>query len=235
MDANATRAPSTTATGQEMKGAWLDLVAFGASLALAWALRWQTTDLVWSLWLSSLTVGYAMIVWKIFQPILFITNEARRNGMPVLGQAGFDAVFAVGGLVALAFMTVHFGGFHYIHSIFLNHFFPVTTAKGNPTLSTYLTVLGRYWYFIPVAALAERQAFRIAARKAPGQAEGTPAKGSKPANEGVLEAYKNVVRMHMLIFFFAFAHVAKLDNFITYAAVYAVYFFPWRLVFKPKA
>jgi hypothetical protein len=36
--------------------------------------------------------------------------------------------------------------------------------------------------------------------------------------------------MHGLIFFFAFAHFAKLDGFLVYSVVYAVYFFPWRLV-----
>ena len=44
--------------------------------------------------------------------------------------------------------------------------------------------------------------------------------------------YKNVIRMHLLIFFFAFAHFAKLESFWVYAAVYAVYFFPWRLLKK---
>jgi hypothetical protein len=47
---------------------------------------------------------------------------------------------------------------------------------------------------------------------------------------GMMAPYKNVVRMHLLIFFFAFAHFARLDNFGVYAVVYAVYFFPWRLL-----
>jgi hypothetical protein len=33
--------------------------------------------------------------------------------------------------------------------------------------------------------------------------------------------------MHGLIFFFAFAHFARLDNFAVYVVVYAVYFFLW--------
>lgn len=40
--------------------------------------------------------------------------------------------------------------------------------------------------------------------------------------------YKNVIRLRLLIFFFAAAHYAKLDELIVYAVVYAVYFFPWR-------
>jgi len=41
--------------------------------------------------------------------------------------------------------------------------------------------------------------------------------------------------MHMLIFFFFFAHFARLENYAVYAVVYAVYFFPWRLVRKPAS
>jgi len=39
--------------------------------------------------------------------------------------------------------------------------------------------------------------------------------------------YVNVVRMHLLIFFFAISHFLKMDSFIVYAVVYSVYFFPW--------
>jgi hypothetical protein len=41
--------------------------------------------------------------------------------------------------------------------------------------------------------------------------------------------------MHLLIFFFAFAHFARLESFAVYAVVYAVYFFPWRLVRRGAA
>ena len=49
------------------------------------------------------------------------------------------------------------------------------------------------------------------------------------------EPYRNVMRLHALIFFFAFAHFARLDNFVVYAVVYATYFFPWRLVRRSSA
>jgi len=219
--------------------AWPDLLAFGAGLAMAWHFDWQTTDLVWSLWLSSLLVGYAMIVWKIFGPAFRVVREARANGGSALAQAGLGAVFFGGGLFLLAFFTVHFGMFHYIHSVFLSQFFPITAHKGFPGAAVYVEVFRRYWYFVPVAALAERQAFKAPAApvpdtsvKAADVSRRLAAVGS--AGGGLMEPYKNVVRMHLLIFFFAFAHFAKLENFWVYSAVYAVYFFPWRLVRKDK-
>lgn len=96
-------------------GAWPDAVAFAFGLGLAWWQRWNTTDLVWSLWLS---------------------------------------------------------------------------------------------------AIARRKANTLDAP--------------------MMTPYRNVFRMHFLIFFFAFAHFAKLENFLVYAVVYAAYFFPWRLL-RPAA
>jgi hypothetical protein len=48
----------------------------------------------------------------------------------------------------------------------------------------------------------------------------------------MLAPYRNVMRMHFLIFFFAFAYFMHLDNFFVYTVVYAAYFFPWRLLTK---
>jgi hypothetical protein len=62
----------------------------------------------------------------------------------------------------------------------------------------------------------------IAARKA--------ANALMPGRSVMMLPYQKVVRMHLLIFFFAFAHAVGLDNFAVYAVVYAVYFFPWRLL-----
>jgi hypothetical protein len=40
--------------------AWPAALAFAGGLAVAWFADWETTDLVWSLWLSSLVVGYSI-------------------------------------------------------------------------------------------------------------------------------------------------------------------------------
>ena len=48
-----------------------------------------------------------------------------------------------------------------------------------------------------------------------------------PMKDAMSRPYVNVIRMHLLIFFFAFCHALKLDNFLVYAVVYSVYFFPW--------
>ncbi|HRI82109.1 MAG TPA: DUF6498-containing protein [Opitutaceae bacterium] len=226
--------------------AWWDALAFAIGLGLAWFLRWETTDLVWSLWLSSLVVGYATIVWTITRGLREFATRATADKTPgrTAGKAVVGGALLFGALFMLAFFTVHFGGFHFGHSVFLNSFFPVqgdgSSSGGWPGWETYTEIVQRYWVFLPAAFIAERAGFRstpavkddgavtaeaIAARKA----RQTFGDGS-----GLMAPYKNVMRMHLLIFFFAGAHVAKADNFLVYAVVYAVYFFPWRLLQRPK-
>jgi hypothetical protein len=79
------------------------------------------------------------------------------------------------------------------------------------------------------AAIAERgslvKAWRGATKNEPGRDKPHPM--AKPAFDPG-GAYVNVIRMHLLIFFFAGASFAGLESFVVYAVVYAVYFFPWR-------
>ena len=198
------------ASGGGWLTAWPDALAFAAGLAVAWFAGWNTTDLVWSLWLASLVVGYAMIVWMIF---------SRVNSPALL----------LGGLFLLAFFTVHFGMFHFVHSVFLSLFFPVGERDdGFANAAHYGEVVRRYWMFLPVAALAERAHFR----RPPPAATAKEAFGAftDKKSSAMMAPYKNVIRLHLLIFFFAAAHFLRLDSFLIYAVVYAVYFFPWRLV-----
>lgn len=243
-------APDSAQTDGRWAGAWPDALAFAGGLGLAWYFQWETRDLVWSLWLSSLVIGYAMIVWSLFGPAVFIGSKAWEERATIRVGAGTPVALAGGamlvlGLFMLAFFTVHFGGFHFVHSVFLNSFFPVEpgVAKSFPGPALYWEVFQRYWWFLPAAAIAERAAFRFppAEPAAPADtavtAEAIAARKARNARAalsmvGMMAPYRNVIRLHLLIFFFAAAHFAKLDNFLVYAVVSAVYFFPWRLLKK---
>jgi len=189
-----------------------DLLALVYSLVLAWVLNWEVKDLVWGLWLSSLVVGYLTILLTIFGPMV---QTARKADSALVG-----GVAVAGGLFMLAFFTVHFGGFHFVHSVFLNAFFPVLNgqSKGFPGVASYLVVLKSYWPFVLGAAVSERLNLMRAVK------EMNP-----------MGPYKNVVRMHLLIFFFAGAAAAKLNSFIVYAVVLCVYFFPFKALFGNRA
>lgn len=224
--------------------AWLDGLAFAGGLALAWFGRWETADLVWSLWLSSLVVGYALIVWSLSENLREFAVNAARDRTPGLGWAKAGGGAVTGGvfLFGLGFYTLHFGGFHFVHSVFVNYFFPVhadaDVARGFPTLATYGEVARRYWLFVPLALLAERAAFRTRPAIVADTAV-TPdaiARRKRARWDAPLMApYKNVIRLHLLIFFFMAAYFLRFGNFAVYAVVYAAYFFPWRVLKKRPA
>jgi hypothetical protein len=218
--------------------AWPDALAFALGLGLAWWEGWHTTDLVWSLWLSSFCVGYAIIVVTIFRPVfqmIAASNQAltASTQRPAAGAVIVDTLVAGGGLFMLAFFTVHFGLFHYVHSMLLNAFFPIGKMRGFSALAIYAEVFRRYWPFVIITAVAERAVFRAPPPAPPDTAvtpEAIARRKAQLGGSGMMVAYKGVLRMHLLIFFFAFAHFVHLENFVVYAVVYFVYFFPWWLL-----
>lgn len=229
-----------------------DFAAFGAGLGTAYGLKWTTTDLVWSLWLCSLVLGYLTLLSAIAAGAwlgLFVIRQEvltwkQRGGLVLTGLAV--------GAFFLGFFSLHFCGFHAGHSVFLQHFFPVAgvpqdgfgEAFINPPRLWRLVfqhLMKPYGLFLIPAIVAERQyVFRALTQAVKAVREcaaphGTGADG-KGGGLGVSmgdvmgRPYLNVMRMHVLIFFFAFCHALKVEPFLVYTVVYTVYFFPWREV-----
>lgn len=126
----------------------------------------------------------------------------------------------------LGFFTVHFGGFHFVHGLFLNGFFPI--APGSPfgesiggTFEFFAAILGaavrRGWVFILFSAWARLPDLRRAFESAEGPNMFLP--------------YGNVVRMHLLIFVFAGLNAAGLAGWALYPVLF-FYFFPMGKLLK---
>lgn len=235
-----------------------NLLCFFLVLFLAWKFAWNTTDLIWSLWLSSLLIGYASILCTIAAG-LFIVHRAAR---PYLQDEHFSKAkvyAAVLGALAIAaflvtFFSFHFCGFHAGHAGFLSHFFPLEHLEPeaffdgfmNPLLllKTALTEVAPlyFWFLIP-ALIFEAQKV-IAPLKAAfalkldlpleQTARHVADNQSQLRGDFFFAPYINVIRLHILIFFFAGCFALKIDHFLIYAVVYAVYFFPWSIFRKPK-
>jgi hypothetical protein len=185
----------------------LDLIAFLGTAIASFVFQWDLPQLVWGLWLSSLVVGYALIVYGILSATCRTTALAPANAM---GMA-FRALGGAGALFMLAFFTVHFGGFHFVHGIFLGVFFPLSTLSPGPdaVIPNALIALRTGWPLVAGSAIAMRGAFERAAVE------------FKPETP-----YKSVIRMHFLIFVFAGAKIAHLDNRWLYIVVLFFYYFP---------
>lgn len=206
-----------------------DLVGFVAALGLASALGWSTTDLVWSLWLSSFVVG-------MFAGCVLLLEEDGPGDADlallrkVWNFAGFAVVFAL---------------FHLVHSQYLAEILPLPPLEGasehvrrgrlgqgpGPFLD-YGRVFASYWPWLLLALFAERRAFakaRQASTEAVKQSAELPKK-SEDSESGahLFRPMANVVRMHLLIFVFLGLDKADLHGFWAYAFAYAIYFFPRR-------
>jgi len=239
-----------------------NIIAFAISLAIAYFLKWEVRDLVWSLWFCSLMLGYLTL--------LSYLGAGAYIGLRIIKQEDFDrkkriptiVIGAAVGIFLLAFFSIHFGGFHAVHSVFLQSFFPVdgvpTDGFGrafiNPPLLVFMAfnyLLTPYGLFLIPTVIVERNhifkplvtiftGFNDPEGHIPDTFTGVVNKndlGKNPLGEAMLKPYVNVVRMHLLIFFFAISYALKIDSFIVYGAVYFVYFFPWsdiRKLFKKQ-
>lgn len=245
------------APGQRLRHALPDLIGCAFALVMAWTLGWRTGDLIWSMWLASLVIGYSLIIWRLFGPQsgLALGRDGRRiddgDDTPSQAAPGNVAV-GLGKLVLLAFFTVHFGGFHWGHSMFVNGLYPITSdggGTGSPDLAEYWVVIETYGWFLPLAFLAQRGLFRspknrdAAVRQNATTDNKTTDAGStqrgrsrrKPGGSDMGAAYLGVVKLHLLIFFLIGADALGLPEFLTFGVVYLVYFFPWSDVFGSRA
>jgi len=144
-----------------------DILAFAGGLGVAYFLKWDTTDLVWCLWLCSLVLGYLTL--------LSALGGGAYLGFHIINHQDFKkewrlrALFMgfILGIFFLGFFSLHFGGFHAGHSVFLQQFFPVaglpddgfSAAFTNPLLLWSLTfqhLMMPYGLFLIPAIIAER-------------------------------------------------------------------------------
>ncbi len=274
----------------------IDIVVFAGTVAFAAYQNWTAKDIIWSLWISSLVLGYSFIIFSSLTIFLYDTARSSRNikssrksslgntpplffnfniivltlifvrwsspvkWLIILGSAVFAAMSlllkdrsldsgepALKNLVRralwrlftylpmvvfiLGFFSVHFGFFHFIHSIFLNGFFPIIEVNPfgktpNEMVVFFSDLIGRalseYWPFIVFSAFSRINDYGKALQKPGGPNMGLP--------------YVNVVRMHLMIFVFAALYALRLGSYAVYPVLF-FYFFPFGSivrVFFPK-
>jgi hypothetical protein len=123
-------------------------------------------------------------------------------------------------LFMLGFFTFHFGFFHFVHGLFLNGFFPlVREAPFGKTPEQVFGIMGscareaivRYWPFVAASALSRLSPYVAAFETTDGSM--------------LFKPYLNVIRMHVMIFVFAFLGAAGLQTHALYPLL-AAYFLP---------
>ncbi|MEO8910642.1 MAG: hypothetical protein ABI408_10510 [Gemmatimonadaceae bacterium] len=156
---------------EDWASAWPDAFGFVLWLVIAWFARWNATDLVWSLWLSSVVIGYALILWTVFRPAGQLASgvwstrpksDLERTASSDMSPLGQESVIGIGALFVLGYYTAIFAFASYFASDALVMFFPLDGEhfRNWPSfMSLYDEIARRYWYFLPAAFLAARGAF----------------------------------------------------------------------------
>lgn len=199
---------------------FLALFSFLVTLLLATTQKWQVVDLVWSLWISSLTLGYAYLLTGIAAKAIHSGMGAEPDGFEkaLRGLAPSNGVrwgVSIGAaLVLVAFFTIHFGMFHFVHSVFLNLFFPLAEeTNGFPNVFKFISIcIINYWPVVLLSALSQLPNFlRVA----------------ETEHERLLTLpYSNVVKMHISIFVFAGLSALRVDSAVMIYLL-ILYFFPF--------
>jgi len=201
----------------------ISLISFFTVLILATLQEWRINELVWSLWISSLSLGYTFLISSIVakaihQGMAHSENEIPENEInsvhPLIGWT----MAIGGGIFTIAFFTVHFGMFHFVHGIFLNLFFPLQEVSQGDIPNFFLlikTCLTTFWPVILFSLIMQIRNFQQIILS--------------PGNDFFALPYKNVVKMHISILLFAFLSMANVsDIFLPYLLI--LYFFPFQAV-----
>ena len=207
-----------------------ELIAFIATLFCAFYLKWLSADIVWGLWITSLLIGYTRI--------LYLAGAIGRAVSAVSLLAGLGAA-----VFFIAFFTFHFGLFHYIHSVFLHHFFtlpglpPSVLSKTGKAIDpdftlVIVTCIKNYWPLIIGGYLValKKSLFSNSLEQTQDSKQSDSSKPISPRNlmssESLRDVYSTVVRMHILIILMGFLTVFELEQ-LALVLVLLFFFFPF--------
>lgn len=242
---------------------WTELFAFLTGLGFAWLFNWQTGDLVWSFWLCSLVLGYMTILSAIAGGVFLGVSVISHPQLPADKKQPVMILVVCVALFLFWFFSLHFCAFHAGHATFLNKFFPLKTGGASFITESIVNPLavwiGAVKYVLPVYGVmlvpilvvdrykifsAFINYYELAKHISRTDVKKLEAKWltdylSKGKAKQVLFSpftgpYINVLKMHILILVLGVSSAAGFDNFIFFAAVYAVYFFPWRIFNRKK-
>jgi len=195
----------------------LSAVLFGLGLGIAWISDWQLHDVIWGFWITSLAVGYLMIIG-------ILTHQARHQ-IRDLGMASGQA--AVGALLLLGFFTFHFGFFHWGHAQLLAMFLDWPESS-DFEIRMVPEILARYWPIVLAGLLFRLSNLRDYTARSFADLSPTQDVG-KATGDAMTLPYAGVIRLHLAIFGLFAANAVGLPDLLMFALAYAWFFLPFDL------
>jgi hypothetical protein len=231
---------------------------FGLTFMIASWQGWTAGDIAWSMWLASLVTGYIWILVSIFSGLLVLGSseqplhpnqfekhsrkKSRKQPKQQVAGGVILILQLIIGLFMLAFFTVHFGGFHAGHAVFLNAFFPLTetgaetaglitedgTMEGSEEamnemfaspLNIPLYAFLNYWPFLLFAMMDKLPALWRSLQSGTGI--------------NMMSPYGAVVKNHIMIIALGFISVLVEQRYILYILM-IFYFFPFGELWQSR-
>jgi len=203
----------------------VDFLSFAAVVIYAICMKWSPRDNLWSLWISSFLIGYAILLSGYagnFRDKFLLKKQGVKDikRTEILQKL---IIFLPVLIFKLLFFTIHFGMFHFVISYILYGYFPLldinlaNLSSLHAFLSTWgvllKTCLIRYWFFILTCVMASVGNIVSAAEK----------------EEKVFqrEAYKGIMKIIATLIISTYAAGSGYPQFILYA-ILVINFFPFR-------
>ena len=205
-------------------------------IAALWQ-NWQASDIAWSMWISSLVGGGVLILTSItfnkvfvqgaITPVTVAQMTGRKISEPELQEfqelskdtkiIRLPKLVSIGmGLFFISFFCIHFGGFHWVHSAFLQKFFPLQDVAQTYSMTTIIgQCLSLYWPFVFASLIGHMDDIY----------KNVYGKGSLAMHE----PYKTVIKNHIIILLLGLMTALSIEGYTLYILL-VMYFFPWGIL-----
>lgn len=228
-----------------MKRFFTELSLFFFSLATAYFMGWNNTDLIWSFWITSLVVGYVSIFRTSAEPI-FILAKSILNPVEIkkfrelqtiekLKIFIFVLIFIPVSLFYIVFLSFHFCIFLLLIAYWLQVLMPHSKitdilANGNGDgfyiyIQVIKTLFMSYWIVIVGKLIFDYRTFWKS-----GSNKVTRIKKARSNEffsfEGIKRPYVQVVRIIILMVLLFWLNSIEVNQYLIYVVIYSLFFFP---------
>jgi|GEM_PF-2639936 len=232
-----------------MKRYFTELFLFSFSLATAYFMGWNNTDLIWSFWITSLVVGYVTIFRTSIAPLsllakLMLSPEdiKKFRELPTtmkLKTAIFVLIFIPISLFYVVFLSFHFCIFHFLIAYWLQVLMPhsdiadiLADANGGQFyiyIQIIKTLLMSYWIIVLQKLIFDYRTYWKS-----GSNKLTDVQHEFFSFEGIKRPYVQVVRIITLMVLLFWLNSIEANQYMIYVVIYSLFFFPMPAFGKRK-
>ncbi|MFA6025801.1 MAG: DUF6498-containing protein [Ignavibacteriaceae bacterium] len=226
------------------------LFLFSFSLAAAYFMGWNNTDLIWSFWITSLVVGYVTIFRTTVAPLSMLTklilspeDGKKFRELPAttkLKIAIFVLFFIPISLFYVVFLSFHFCIFHILIAYWLQVIMPhagitdiLAGANGGGfyiSVQIIKTLLMSYWIIVLQKLIFDYRTYWKS-----GSNKVSPVQQNFFSFEGLTRPYVQVVRILVLMVLLFWLNSIEANQYLVYVVIYSLFFFPMPSFRKVKS